>query len=171
MCEPICWPMALLCFCDSRLLHHLSQVWSVQQCGTCIAWTWKWFNSEVHSYTFTIFTVFCDSESNSYRSSNRCLTSNRTLKMHFCQCDIVWHSAMKVDTFQKITKGNWWLVSMSLWSDAKCVNLFVLCVSAWLLCIYIYYMYLCICREVCVSVHISSAFLFLDLQSRMTFRL
>ena len=47
----------MLCFCGSGLLNHLSQAWSVQQCGTCIAWTWKWFNSGGIQLHFSLSSV------------------------------------------------------------------------------------------------------------------
>lgn len=127
-CESMCWRTVLLCFCGSRLLHHLSQAWRVQQRGTCITWIWKWLSSGVYSYTLTIFTVFCGCENNSHLRSNGRLTSRRTLRCVSLSVWQSWHSAMKVDADLKDYKGK--LVSTSLWSDAKCVNLLVVSLYA-----------------------------------------
>lgn len=131
-CESMCWRTVLLCLCGSRLLHHLSQAWRVQQRGTCITWIWKWLSSRVYSYILTISTVFCGCENNSHFRFNGCLNSRRTLRWVSLSVWQSWHSAMKVDADFKDCKGK--LVSASLWSDTKCVNLLVV----WLYAVFVF---------------------------------
>lgn len=160
--ESMCWRTVLLCFCGSRLLHHLSQAWSVQQRGTCIAWTWKWFNSEAYSYTLTIFTVFCGSESNSYRRSNGCRTSKRTLSCFFVSVKELTFSHESGHRFQRLESETACFSDLtpSMWICLYCMCRLGFCVYS-----------ICICAGKCVCVCVnpfSFVILSLDLQSRMT---
>lgn len=117
--ERSCLCTVLLCFCDSGLLHHLSQAWSVQQRGTCITWTWKWFSSEgikLHADNFSP-SLRC-SESGSHLACNGCLTSGERRAAFLSARDRVGIQPWKWTSISEIRKGNR-RAPLSLSSDAR----------------------------------------------------
>lgn len=117
--ERSCLCTVLLCFCDSGLLHHLSQAWRVQQRGTCITWTWKWFNSEgikLHADNFSP-SLRC-SESGSHLACNGCPTSGERRAVFLSARDRVGIQPWKWTSISEIRKGNR-RASLSLSSDAR----------------------------------------------------
>jgi len=83
--------------------------------------------------------------------SNGCLTSKRNAKLHFfCQCGRADIQPWKWTPISK-TCNKKKLASMSLWSDAKYVNVFVPYLLV-VLCVWSQYLYLSVCRKVCVYI-------------------
>lgn len=132
-----CWNKVLLCFCGSRLLHHLSQARGVQQRGTCISWTSR---LQLHFDN-------CSS-SGINRTDLMGVLPPRELysKLHFCQCDRVDIQPWKWVPISEIRNGNGKTgkhVSL-MWRQ---VYYCVLYVQTWLRVSIQNFIYFCMCSK------------------------